>query len=192
MMDDVRQNLMYMLVLFPEVRLIEAARTALHLDRNPDAIPAVRQYMMAIRAAAEQSGLATESVISVLGCNDAAIEDATDPAEQTGLIGHSLLVCRNFVAAVIRAITSYAGKAGTELGELVGNSWREIKNELPKGVGAAARAGPIIGMVALFGWCVGPVTGIASAITQFKPLAQILGFARDEKAQKQPKHGKGR
>jgi hypothetical protein len=96
---------------------------------------------------------------------------------------------------VIGAITSHArnalGKAGTEFGELVGESWQEIKNELPKGVGAAARAAPMIGMVALAGWCLGPVTGIASAITQFKPMAQILkGFARDGKTKKPPKRGK--
>src|SRR5204863_9941693 len=131
----------------------------------------------AIRAAAEQAGVATEAAISALDYNDAAIEDAADPVEQTGLIGHSLLVCRNFVAEAIDAITSHARKAGTGLGELGGNTWREIKNELPKGVGAAARAAPIVAMVAFAGWCVGPVTGIASAITQFKPLAQILrGF----------------
>jgi hypothetical protein len=41
-------------------------------------------------------------------------------------------------------------------------------------------------MVAFAGWCLGPVTGIASAITQFKPLAQVLkGFARDKKAHAQ-------
>jgi hypothetical protein len=149
--------------------------------------------MMAIKAAAEQAGVATEAAISALGYNDAAIEDAADPVERTGLIGHSLLICRNFVAAAINAITRYGRKAGTEVGELVGNTWREIKNELPKGAGEAARAAPIIAMVAFAGWCLGPVTGIASAITQFKPLAQMLkGFARDEKAQKQPKRGKDR
>jgi hypothetical protein len=50
--------------------------------------------LMAIKAAAEQAGVATEAVISALGYNDAAIEDAADPAERTGLIGYSLLVCR--------------------------------------------------------------------------------------------------
>jgi hypothetical protein len=171
MMDDVLQTLMHLLAAFPEVRHIEAARAALHLDRNPDAIPAVRQHMMAIRTAAEQAGVSTEAAMSALSYNDAAIDDAADPVERTGLIGHSLLVCRNFVAAAIDAVTTSARKAGTELGEVVGNSWREIKNELPKGVGAAARAAPIIAMVAFAGWCLGPVTGIASAITQFKPLA---------------------
>jgi hypothetical protein len=189
MMDDVLQTLMYLLAAFPGVRPIEAARAALYLDRNPDAIPAVRQHMMAIKAAAEQAGVATEAAISALGYNDAAIEDAADPVERTGLIGHSLLICRNFVAAAIDAITRYGRKAGTEVGELVGNTWREIKNELPKGAGEAARAAPIIALVAFAGWCLGP----ASAITQFKPLAQMLkGFARDEKAQKQPKRGKDR
>jgi hypothetical protein len=195
MMDDTWQTLLDLLATFPKIRHIEAARAALDLDRNPDAIPAVRQHMMVIKAAAEQAGVATEAAISALGYNDVAIEDAADPVERTGLIGYSLLVCRNFVGVVIGAITSHArnalGKAGTEFGELVGESWLEIKNELPKGVGAAARAAPMIGMVALAGWCLGPVTGIASAITQFKPMAQILkGFARDGKTKKPPKRGK--
>jgi hypothetical protein len=122
MMADTGQTLRDLLAAFPKVRAVETQRVALDLDRNPDAIPAVRQHMAAIKAAAAKSGVATEATISALGYNDAAIEDAADPVERTGLIGYSLLVYRNFVGVVAGAI----GKATPELCGLGADAWKGL------------------------------------------------------------------
>jgi hypothetical protein len=64
-----------------------------------------------IKDAAEKSGVATPAAISALAYNDAAIEDAADTAERTGLIGLSLLVYRKFLGAVIGGIKKGAATA---------------------------------------------------------------------------------
>jgi hypothetical protein len=62
----------------------------------------------------------------------------------------------------------------TELGELGGKSWRAIKDELPKGIGTAARIAPVIGLVTLAGVIAGPVGSIASVVPAFKPISDAL------------------
>jgi hypothetical protein len=151
---------------------------ALHLDRSIDAIPTIREQMDAIKAAAAQSGAVTEEAICALAQNDAVIEDATDPLVRTSLIADKLLVFRNFAGAVIGGIASRGrtalAKAGTELGELGEDIWRAIKEELPKGIGAAARIAPLIGLVTLAGVIAGPVASVASVVPAFKPIADTL------------------
>jgi hypothetical protein len=178
MMDDTLQTLRDLLAAFPIVRRIEAEVLALHLDRSIDAIPTIREQMDAIKAAAAQSGAVTEEAICALAQNDAVIEDATDPLVRTSLIADKLLVFRNFAGAVIGGIASRGrtalAKAGTELGELGEDIWRAIKEELPKGIGAAARIAPLIGLVTLAGVIAGPVASVASVVPAFKPIADTL------------------
>jgi hypothetical protein len=197
MLDDTARTLRDLLASFPSVRRIEAEVLALDLDRHADAIPAIREQMAAIEAAAEKSYAVTAEAIGALTQIDAATEDAIDPIVQRSLVADKLLVFRNFAGAVIRAVASSGrgalAKAKTELGELSGDIWEEIRASLPKGAGMAARAVPPLALVGLAIWITDPVTGIAAAVAAFKPMAQILkGFARDEKAPKQPKRGKGR
>lgn len=174
MMDDLWHTLRDLLALFPQVRRVEAERVALELDRNPEAIPTIRRQMVEIKDAAAASEIATEATISALGYNDEAIADATDPIERGSLIGYSLLVCRNFLGAVASYGSGVLAKAGAEAGELAGKSWQELKTELPKGVGVAARTAPLIALIGVAGYFIGPVTDIAVAITSFKPILETL------------------
>jgi hypothetical protein len=59
MMDDTARTLRDLLAAFPIVRRVEAEVLALDLDRSADAIPALREEMAAIKAAAEKSGAVT-------------------------------------------------------------------------------------------------------------------------------------
>jgi hypothetical protein len=197
MMDDAARTLRDLLASFPTVRRIEAEVLALDLDRSADAVPTIREQMAAIKAAAIRSGAVTEEVISALAQNDDAIEEATDPLVRTSLVADKLLVFRNFVGAVIGGLASYGSiaiaKARAGLGELAGKSWEEVKNQLPKSIGATAALVPPFALVGLVVWFTDPVTGVAVTVATFKPMAKILkSFARDEKTKKQPKRGKNR
>jgi hypothetical protein len=200
MMNDALQTLRDLLSAFPIVRRIEAERLALDLDRSPDAVPAIREQMDAIKAAVEKSEAVTKEAIGALTQNDTAIEDASDPVVQRGLIADKLLVFRNFAGAVIGGIGDYWGaaraKVGPELGQLIGESWQAIKDELPKGIGAAARVAPLIVLVTMAGVIAGPVGSIASAVPAFKPIADVLkkGFrvGLEHGLSKEKKNGKSR
>jgi hypothetical protein len=197
MMDDAARTLRDLLASFPIVRRIEAEVLALDLDRHADAVPAIREQMAAIKAAAEKSDAVTAEVIGALTQNDAAIEGAIDPVVQRSLVADKLLVFRNFVGAIIGAVTSYASASGAKaragLGELAGKSWEEINKQLPQSIGATAALVPPFALVGLAIWLSDPVTGVAAAVATFKPMAQVLrGFARDEKVKKPSKRGKSR
>ena len=197
MMDDAARTLRDLLASFPTVRRIEAEVLALDLDRSADAVPTIREQMAAIKAAAIQSGAVTKEAVSALAQNDNAIEEATDPLVRTSLVADKLLVFRNFVGAVIGGLASYGSiaiaKARAGLDELAGKSWEEVKNQLPKSIGATAALVPPFALVGLAVWLTDPVTGVAVTVATFKPMAKILkSFARDEKTKKQPKRGKNR
>jgi hypothetical protein len=178
MIDDVLQTLRDLLAAFPTVRRIEAERLALDLDRNADAVPTIRELMDAIQSAAARSEAVTAEGVAALAQNDGAIKDATDPVVRTSLVADRLLVFRNFAGAVVGGIASYGrialSKTGVELGELGSKSWRAIKDELPKGIGATARIAPLVGLVTLTGVIAGPVASVASAVPAFKPIADTL------------------
>jgi hypothetical protein len=178
MMDDTLQTLRDLLAAFPIVRRIEAEGLALHLDRSADAIPTIQAEMGAITTAAVQSGIVTEGAIGALSQNDAAIEDATDPVVRTGLIADKLLVFRNLAGAMIGGVMTYGrialAAAGPELGGLAGKSWQVIKDELPKGIGTAARIAPVIVLMTLAGVIAGPIGSIASAVPVFGPISDAL------------------
>jgi len=90
-------------------------------------------------------------------------------------------VSRNFSSAVVGGIANYGriilAKAGTELGEIVGKSWQAVKDELPKGIGAAARMAPLVGLVTLAGAIAGPAASIASVVPAIKPVADAIRSA---------------
>jgi hypothetical protein len=100
---------------------------------------------------------------------------------QRSLVADKLLVFRNFGGAVVGGVASYGriavGKAGMELGELVGKSWQAIKDELPKGIGATARIAPLLGLATLAGVIAGPVASMASLVPAFKPISEALKSA---------------
>jgi hypothetical protein len=179
MMDDTLQTLHDLLAAFPIVRHIEAEGLSLQLDRSADAIPTIQSEMAAITAAAMQSEAVTDEAIgALLSLNDAAIEDADNPVDRTSLIADKLLVFRNLAGAIVGGVARYGRialvTAGPELGELAGKSWQVIKDDLPKGIGIAARMGPVIALVTLAGVIAGPIGGIASAVSVFRPISQVL------------------
>lgn len=196
MMDDTARTLQDLLAAFPIVRRVEAEVLALDLDRSADAIPALREEMAAIKAAAEKSGAVTEEAIGALTQNDAAIECALDPVVQRRLVADKLLVVRNFLGAIIRELASYGGgalaKARAGLGKLADKSWEEINNQVPKSIGATAALVPPIALVGLAVWLTDPVTGVAVTVATFKPMAKILKSLarRDDPAKAKKKHSK--
>jgi hypothetical protein len=192
MMDDAARTLRDLLASFPIVRRIEAEVLALDLDRSADAVPALREQMAIITAAAEKSEAITPAVIGALTHNDAAIEEATDPVVQRRLIADNLQVFRNFVGAIIREIANYGGvalaKARAELGKLAEKSWEEINNQLPKSIGATAALVPPLALVGLAVWLTDPVTAVAVIVPTFEPIAKTLrSFGRAEKPTKTKK-----
>jgi hypothetical protein len=192
MMDGTAQTLRDLLASFPEVRLIEAEVLALDLDRSADVIPAIREQMAAITAAAEKSGAVTLEALGALTQNDAAIEDAINLVAQRGLVADKLLVIRNFVSAILDGIASYGAKAGTGLAELAEKSWDEINNQLPKSIGATAALVPPIALVGLAVWLSDPMTGVAVSVAAFRPMAKILkNLARGKKPAKAKKRRQG-
>jgi hypothetical protein len=197
MMDDTLQTLRDLMAAFPIVRRIEAEGLALHLDRTADAIPTIREQMDAIKAAAAQSGAVTEDAIVALAQNDAAIEDATDPVVRTSLIADKLLVVGNFGRAIVGGIASCGRTIGTELGELAGETWQAIKDQLPKGMGATARIAPLVGLVTLAGVIAGPAASVASMVPAFRPISKALRNAvkdglKDRLAGKEKEKSKGK
>lgn len=178
MLDDVLQSAHDLMASFPIIRHIEAERLALDLDRNPGAVPILRERMGEIKQAAEQSQAATEQAIDALAQNDNAIEEATDPVLRTSLVADKLLVVRNFIGAAASAL----GKAKAELGDVSEKSWAAIKAELPKGIGFVARVAPFMGLVTLIGWLAGPVTGIAAVVPGFKASPARLTSSSRPKA----------
>ena len=164
MMNDTLQTARDLLSVFPIVRRIETERIALDLDRNVDAAPAVRRQMSIISNAAKSSEAVSHSAIDALSQNDTAIEEAVDPVLRTSLVADKVLVVRNFVSAA-------ASKIGVELGELGNRSWLAFKDDLPKGIGLAARVAPLMVLV---GAIVGPTAAIAAALPAFKPIANSL------------------
>jgi hypothetical protein len=60
------------------------------------------------------------------------------------------------------------------LGELAGESWRAIKDQLPRGIGATARIAPLVGLVTLAGVIAGPAASMASVVPAFRPISEAL------------------
>jgi hypothetical protein len=81
------------------------------------------------------------------------------------------LVLRNFGGAVVGGLVMGGRVVGGELGELAGKSWEQIKAELTKGVGTAARITPLLLLATLLA---GPAGGIAASLPAFKPLSDAL------------------
>jgi hypothetical protein len=167
-MDDTVQSARDLLAVFPKVRQIEAERLALDLDRRPDVLPVIEQQANEIQDAAQRSGAATENAVRALAQNDAAINAATNNSVlRNSLIADKLLVIGNFARAA-------AGKVWSELSELGADSWEAVKENLPKGIGTAARVGPLMALMTLATLIAGPVAGVASAVPAWKPFSRVF------------------
>jgi len=185
MMDDVLMSLEDLMAAFPAVREIEAEQLALAVQRDPQVIKTIQRETGAIKAAAAAAEAVTANAVNALKEHDADIAAARNNTIRARLLGDQLLVVRNFVGEAIRAVraggsavAAAAGPglrhAGSELKGLGGDSWEEIRRGLPKGIGAAARALPIVGLAGLLTAIAGPVGGLAALSGSFRPLAKAL------------------
>ncbi len=167
-MDDTVQSARDLLAVFPTVRQIEAERLALDLDRRTDVLPVIEQQANEIQNAAQRSGAATENAVRALAQNDAAINAAANNSVlRNSLIADKLLVIGNFARAA-------AGKVWSELSEFGADSWEAVKENLPKGIGTAARVGPLMALMTLATLIAGPVAGVASAVPAWKPFSRAF------------------
>ena len=143
-MDDVLLSLRDLLAAFPSVRKIETEQLALALQRDASTTKTARHNTQAIQDAAADSNAATPQAVSALKEQDPDIAAARNPTVRTGLIADQLLVVRNFASEALRAASArgraVAGaiapglrQAGTELKELGGESWKQVKENLPHG-----------------------------------------------------------
>lgn len=172
MIDDVLLTLRDLLAAFPIVREIEIERLALDLDRISESVPAIRLHAEEIVEAAAESGGAWDRALAALRRIDPAIQASTgDPLLQRSLIADKLLVLRNFGGAVVGGLAHGGRIVTSELADLAGKSWQEIKSELPKGFGTAARISPLLLLATLLA---GSTGGIAASLPAFKPLATAL------------------
>jgi Leucine-rich repeat (LRR) protein len=185
MMDDVLLSLHDLLAVYPDVRQIEAEQLALAVQRNPTTIRAVQRNTDAIKQAAADSDAATDEALAALKEHDADIEAARNTVTRAGLLADHLLVVRNFASEGLRAVRSGGqtiahavkpalGRAATELGELSGESWKQVKTNLPEGIGTAARLLPVGALAVLLISIAGPVGGLAALSGGFKELAKAI------------------
>jgi hypothetical protein len=84
------------------------------------------------------------------------------------LVADKLLVTGNFARAVAEKAWS------TELAELGADSWQAVRDNLPAGVGVAARAAPLLALMTLATWIAWPVGGLAAVAPAFKSLARVF------------------
>ncbi len=202
MMDDVLLSARDLMAVYPIIREIEAEQTALRVQRDPNAVRALRRDTDAIKRAAADSKAVTGNAVAALKEQDADIEHARNNVVRARLVADQLLVVRNFVSEALRAgrasgkavaaaVTPGLRRAGSELRDLGGKSWDKFKENFPEGVGAAARLLPIGALAALLAGIAGPVGGLAALSGSFKEISKaIKQFAGRAKNSRKPKQAK--
>jgi hypothetical protein len=178
MMDDVLLSLQDMMAIFPIIREIEAERVALAVQGDVTTLDMITTNINVIKGIASNSEIVTQAAADALKENDTEIRDARGIAIQARLVADQLLVTRNFVGGAAlfarQALVRGTKRAASELGELGGKSWDEVKANLPSGIGVASRALPLVALIALLATISGPVAGIAGAAAAFRPLSRAL------------------
>jgi hypothetical protein len=203
MMDDILLSLRDLLAVFPAVREIEAEQLALAVQRNAQSIKNIRRNSEAIQEAAAASDGVAERAAAALKEHDPDIESARSQVVRARLVAAQLLVIRNFGSEVVNAARAKSQaastrlgpplrRAGKELSELGGESWKEFKENFPRGVGIVGRLIPTGIFIGLAATIAGPVAGLAALSGGFKELAKALGkMARGkEKPRKKKKASK--
>jgi ABC-type transporter Mla subunit MlaD len=189
-MDDVLLSLQDFMATFKAIRSVESERLALQLQSSEDLLASIAQQTDEIKNAAAQSGSVTERASHALRENDEEIEEAEKIEVRTALVADHLLVVRNFASEVTRAVATLkrsakpspgAGweKVRQELSGIGFDSLKEIRANLPAGVGDIARIVPLVGIVGLLTAIAGPTAGLAGLISGFKPLAETIKTLRE-------------
>lgn len=215
-MNDLLLATRDLLAVYPIVRQIERERLALDIERrylepvaeNVAAVAIAAQLSdsvtstaaAALRAQDEAIAEAPTQAVKADLIADAvlvtenfarAVVRATDHAVaevSAGLPEENIVVVRQVVWAKITETAEFAGRrAGTELAEISGQCWQEVKKNLPAGVGDAARVAPLISFSALLLYILGPVAMLAGVIPSLKPLvAAVKSLKEGEKTSKKP------
>jgi PTS system mannose-specific IIA component len=186
MLDDVWLSAQDLLAVYPIVRKIESERLALAIQQDQNLISEIRAETDQIKdAAAESSDAVTVNGVAALRENDPEINQARNLQVRTNVIADQLLVIRNFCSEVFRAVRD----AGTDAGILMGHSlkvagqelktvgqdsWKQVRENLPIGVGKAARVLPLVALVGLLAKISMPVAGLATLVRGFKPIAKAI------------------
>jgi len=175
--------------LYPKLRSVEAARMAMEFPSDPKAIEAYQGNLAAIRELVEGSPAVTPSVAEALHDGDAELaqlSSATTSASDTAraaaiqrraeVAALQALSLRNFLATAIKV-------ANTEVRPVAGETWREVKAAIPRGVGKAverAMSGSVtVGLVYLVSTFAGPLMGLGALVGTFQPLAQRANAIRE-------------
>lgn len=200
--DDLLLSARDLMAVFPIIREIEAEQMALAIQRDPNTLRAIRRDTDAIKHSATESEAVTTSAVAALKEQDADIDAARNGTVRARLTADQLLVVRNFVSEAFRAaraggkavaatVSPGLRRAGSELRDLGGESWKQFKENFPEGVGAAARLIPIGALAALLAGIAGPVGGLAALSGSFKEIAKAIkkfsGRAKDPKTSKRAK-----
>ena len=140
---------------------------------------------------------ATPAAVAALKEHDADIKAAPNATVRAGLLADHLLVVRNFASEALRAARAGGSalahavrpglrRAEFELKELGGESWAQVKENLPDGIGKAARLLPVGALAVLLVGIAGPIGGLAALSGSFKELAKAIGkfSGRKKKATK--------
>jgi hypothetical protein len=141
------------LAAFPNVRRIERQRIAAGLEKDPAVIERVLEETKAIHAAAVGSEIVTPGAAEALGENEPEIRGAQNVEVKADLVADHLLIHRNFVSQVLRAIARKSGDA-----------WEVVGPDFIVGSKAAARMFPPLAVIALITTIVGPIVGLAGLL----------------------------
>lgn len=167
--DTVVQTVHDLLAAFPIVREIEKERLALALETSPPVLEATAAKASEVQSyASKASEVVAAETVKALGENDEAIEQAPTLEAKANLLADKLLVVRNFAGATVSAI-------GRELRDLGRDAWKQTKDNLPIGIGHAARIGPSLALVGLATSIFGTIAGLSGLVHGFKPIAKKLG-----------------
>lgn len=185
MLDDVLLSLQDFTAVYPIVRKIEAERLALAIQGDRTLLVAIQAETAEIKVAAASSEAVTNNAVAALQENDAEIEEASALEVRASLIADQLLIVRNFVSEILRAVRDYGTEAvakmtpslkqaSSDLKEVGTEIWEEVRQNLPRGVGKAARVLPLVILVGLLAKISLPVAGLATLVGGFKPIAKAI------------------
>lgn len=141
------------LATFPNVRRIERERIAAGLEKDPGVIDKALEETEAIQSAAAVSEIVAPGAVNALGENGPDIREAQSVEVKADLVADRLLVHRNFVGQVLRAIARKSGDA-----------WEVVGPDFLAGSKAAARMLPSLAVIALITTIAGPIAGLAGLL----------------------------
>lgn len=172
-----------LLTQFPAIRQIDAQREALRFQADAADLIMFQTYLSEIATAAANSSVVDASAVDALLEGTAQIElltqladTAVDEDERADAIekraqiaGFQALDLRNFTSAPLKRLAEEVGPVGSA-------TWKELKQAIPRGVGAgvesAISSSVKVGVATLIGAIAGPLIGVGALIASFMPIGR--------------------